>query len=145
MFCGKCGKKVCFLYEELGLDENKKMLYKKFQKCKTCNEIIEVPLDYPPQPQYKPREVKKESVLSIIASAFCAVALIIPLPIILLFLLNLTAIILAIIDVSINDKTKKHAGSWVSIIVCVVVIFGGFAFGYWGLANIGVGISELLN
>lgn len=143
MYCMKCGKKVSFYYEEVGLDENKKMLYNKFEKCKNCNTVKQVPLDYG-VPQYKPRETKKETALSLIASAFCLFALVIPLPVIILFLLNLTSIILAIIDVCINDKTKGHGGSWVSIIICVIVVFAGFAFGWWGLTGIGVGFSKYM-
>jgi len=51
MYCGKCGKKVILFCDRVGIDENKKPIYKKYQQCKKCNEIKEVPLDYPPPKQ----------------------------------------------------------------------------------------------
>lgn len=142
MYCVKCGTEVSFFYQEMGVDANNQKIYAKFQSCRTCNILTQVPLDYGVQQNTQPQEqVKKESTLSIIASSFCIVALIIPLPIVLLFLINLTYVILAIIDISMNDKTKKHSGSWVSLILGIIVIIAGLLFGYWGLTSIGVAIS----
>ena len=126
MFCSKCGKKVSFFYEELGLDANKKMMYKKFEKCKNCNTVKEVPLDYGVK-QYQPRESKKDSVLSLLACIFAGISFIAVeffgasgLLALLFILFDITGAILGIIDLAIYNKKYRHVGSIVALVFVAI-------------------------
>lgn len=57
-------------------------------------------------------EKKKDSTLSIIALVLSLFVITFPI-----------ALILALIDLCMNDKTKQHTGSWFTLIVSVVIIF----------------------
>ena len=57
-------------------------------------------------------EKKKDSTLSIIALVLS-----------LFFITFPIALILALIDLCMNDKTKQHTGSWFTLIISVVIIF----------------------
>lgn len=57
-------------------------------------------------------EKKKDSTLSIIALVLSLFVITFPI-----------ALILALIDLCMNDKTKQHTGSWFTLIISVVIIF----------------------
>lgn len=63
---------------------------------------------------------KKDSVLSIIACVIAGVAVLFPLPIFLSALMVLVGLIIGLVDIGINEKEKRHLGSWFAIIVCII-------------------------
>ena len=71
---------------------------------------------------------KKDSVLSTIACVFSFVSFF--LPIILAIFFVIAAFIIAVIDLAINEDGKKHIGSWLALVFCVII-----ALLIWGKFN----------
>ena len=86
-------------------------------KCNNCNFEYDFNLKKCPQCKKK----KSQSTLSIIAQAFAAVAIFCPMWIILGFIFSLASLTLGIIDLAINDKTKRHTGAIDGI--CIFFIY----------------------
>ena len=90
IYCSECGKEVS----------------DKAPNCPNCGNPINIA---PIQPQSQKAEKKPESILGNIAIVFSLFGCLAP-----------VGFILALIDLCINDKSKRHQTSWGAIIVCIL-------------------------
>lgn len=116
MKCNKCKQEMRIGTEQVGVDECGLPLFHRHAYCDNC--MIKIDLDI----------LRKtgDSVLSIIACVFSGVAFIMPLPVIVSVPMFFIGFILALIDLGINEKTKRHLGSNVAIILSILgfIVFG---------------------
>lgn len=111
MKCANCKREMREGLEQVGIGANNQPIVHKFGYCDYCK--IKTDIDLVNSYQ-EPK--KKDSVLSIIA--------------VILALFTCTAVfggIIGVIDLIINDKTKRHLGSWFAIIFSVIATFLGVA------------------
>lgn len=107
MKCTKCKSELRTAQEQIGVNEQNLPILKTFAYCDKCK----TKYDYDELLKNQP---KKDSVLSIWAA--------------ILALFTCTCFIgaiLGIIDLCINDKTKRHIGSWFAIIFSVLMLIAG--------------------
>lgn len=104
MKCTKCGKEMREGREKVGI-ENGVAVYNTFAHCDNCNQKVNL------DTLKKSKEPKKNSTLSVWA---CALSL--------FGCTSLIALILAVVDLCKNDKTKKHIGSWFALIMCTLYL-----------------------
>lgn len=104
MKCNKCGNEMRIGTEQVGI-QNGIAVYNRFGYCDRCMEKINIDAL---QAQYAMQE-KKHSNLSIWACVLSIFTLTIP-----------VGFILALVDLCQNDKSKKHIGSWFSVIVFIL-------------------------
>lgn len=96
------------LCEECGKEISDKAAF-----CPNCGCPIGARTNIPlPEPEPKKKEKKKDSVLSILAIIFS-----------LFIITSFVGLILAIIDLALNDKSKRHLGSWIAIIFFLLFCF----------------------
>lgn len=107
MKCPKCKREFRIGQEQIGVNEQNMPMFKKFCYCDYCR----MKYDYEATLKTQP---KKDSVLSIWAA-------------ILAFFTCTCFIggILGIIDLCINDKTKRHLGSWFALVFCAIYLIIG--------------------
>lgn len=108
MKCSKCKRELRIGQEQIGVNEQNMPILKTFCYCDYCR----MKYDYEATLKTQP---KKDSALSIWAA-------------ILAFFTCTCFIggILGIIDLCINDKTKRHLGSWFALVFCAIyLIIGG--------------------
>ena len=101
MRCNKCGRELRITQEQIGVGNSKYTVNVGY--CDNCNFRYDL---------NNIKIKKKDSTLSIIA--------------IVLSIFTITAFIgfiIALIDLCMNDKTKKHTGSWFSVIFFLLVAF----------------------
>lgn len=128
MKCERCSNELRLGNEQVGFDENKNPVIHQFAYCDNCRMKWDLSLQ---QQNYsnahvenKPQK-KKDSVLSILSCIFA-----------LFGCTCIVAVILAIIDLSINDKTKKHTGSWFAIVVAGIwLLIGVYNFSTADIRN----------
>lgn len=116
MKCPKCKREFRTGQEQIGVNEQNIPVFKTFFYCDYCR----AKYDYEASLQAQP---KKDSALSIWAA--------------ILAFFTCTCVIggiLGIIDLCINDKTKKHLGSWFALVFCAIylIIGGGTILGSSG-------------
>lgn len=107
--CSKCNNILRIGTEQVGIDKNNIPVYHRFGYCDCC--MFKYDLD-----AMNNNEKKKDSTLSILAAVFSIFTFTI-----------IIGVILAIIDLCINDKEKKHIGSWFTIIFFGLIILFLFA------------------
>lgn len=124
MICKQCNNELRIVPEEVGVDAKGMPIYHRFGYCDTCmqkidldettnsNVINSVSSTTTPNPT---STKKKQSTLSVLAAIFafftctCFIGL-----------------ILGIIDIAMNDKSKKHTGSWFAVIFTgIIIMIGG--------------------
>lgn len=107
MKCTKCKAELRIAQEQIGVNEQNLPILKTFAYCDNCK----TKYDYDDLLKKQP---KKDSALSIWAA-------------ILAFFTCTCFIggIIGIIDLCINDKTKKHLGSWFALVFCAIYLFIG--------------------
>lgn len=128
MKCERCGNELRLGNEQVGFDENKNPVIHQFAYCDNCRMKWDLSLQQQnysnAQVENKPQK-KKDSVLSILSCIFA-----------LFGCTCIVAVILAIIDLSINDKTKKHTGSWFAIVVAGIwLLIGVYNFSTADIRN----------
>lgn len=102
MKCYQCKSELRIAQEQIGVNQQNVPILKKFAYCDKCR----LKGDYEELLKNQP---KKDSALSIWAA--------------ILGFFTFTCFIggiLGIIDLCINDKTKRHLGSWFAIVFCVL-------------------------
>lgn len=107
MKCTKCKSELRIAQEQIGVNEQNLPILKTVAYCDKCK----VKYDYDDLLKKQPKSNSALSVWALILS-----------------LLGCTSIlggILGIIDLCINDKNKKHIGSWFAIIFSVLFILTG--------------------
>lgn len=104
MECPKCKMNMRVQNELKGYNKNGEPEFQKVFYCDRC--MLKVFDDTP--------EIKKESTLSTVA---CVLSIFV--------FTSFVGAILGIIDICINDKSKRHVGSWFAIIVFVIVLISG--------------------
>lgn len=113
MKCSKCGWQTRIEQEHLGVNEQNLPIIKTYAYCDRCR------IRYECENINNNTERKKHSALSVWA--------------LILSLLGCTSFIgglLALIDLFMNDKSKKHIGSWFALIFCgLFILTGGGLFG----------------
>lgn len=105
MKCNQCKSELRVAQEQIGVNENNVPILKKFAYCDKCMSKY----DYD---ALLKTQSKKDSALSIwaaILSFFTCTCFI--------------GGILGLIDLCMNDKTKRHLGSWFAIVFCCLWIF----------------------
>lgn len=100
IFCVKCGNQA---------SENAKFCPKC--GCPIVRPETVIQQTTVPQPPTAPLTRKKDSVLSTLAAVFAFFTITIP-----------VGVILAIIDLAIYDKTKRHLGSYVAFVFCGMLV-----------------------
>lgn len=100
IFCVKCGNQA---------SENAKFCPKC--GCPIVRPEVVIQQTTVPQPPTAPSTRKKDSVLSTLAAVFAFFTITIP-----------VGVILAIIDLAIYDKTKRHLGSYVAFVFCGMLV-----------------------
>lgn len=110
--CSKCGHKLRIETEQVGMDKNELPIIHRIGYCDNC--MTKTDLDaYSTEPNNK-----KNSTLSIwalVLSLFGCTLFI--------------GFILALVDLCQNDKSKKHTGSWFSVIFTIFFLIVGIAVG----------------
>lgn len=117
MNCPKCSRELRIAPEQVGHDANNMPVYHRFGYCDTCMtktdlDVVQTQVQQPSQVPAK--EEKKHSGLSTAACICSIFGCTMPI-----------AVILAIVDLCINDKSKKHMGSWFALIfsvICIIVL-----------------------
>ena len=107
MKCTKCKNELRIAQEQIGVNEQNYPIMKTFAYCDKCK----TKYDYD---ELLKKQPKPNSALSVWA--------------LVLSLLGCTSIvggILGVVDLCINDKTKRHIGSWFAIIFSVLFIITG--------------------
>lgn len=103
MACKKCGSSQRLLKEKVASDDYGNELWHEFYICNKCGEKEDMGVTSPP------KQKKKDSALSIWAAV--------------LGFFTCTCFIggiLGIVDLCMNDKEKRHIGSWFAIAFCVL-------------------------
>lgn len=117
--CGKCKKQLTTIESIISENETEKIVH-VIERCEDCKIIYG---DFNKK-VIKPKKRKKDSVLSIIACVFASViaipAFLIGIPHILAFPMFFVALILALIDIGINNKEKNHAGSILALVFSIL-------------------------
>lgn len=114
MKCANCKREMREGLEQVGIGINNQPIVHKFGYCDYCK--IKTDIDLVNSYQ-EPK--KKDSVLSIIAAVLA-----------LFTCLAYLGGLLGIIDLCMNDKTKKHGGSWFALIWCIIITIVGFVLFY---------------
>lgn len=118
-YCGKCNKPINII-EKIVSENETERIHEVTEQCDNCKIIYK---KYNKK-VIKPKKRKKDSVLSIIACVFASViaipAFLIGIPHILAFPMFFVALILALIDIGINNKEKSHAGSILALIFSIL-------------------------
>ncbi len=107
MKCTKCKAELRIAQEQIGVNEQNLPILKTFAYCDKCK----IRYDYDDLLKKQPKPYSALSVWALILS-----------------LLGCTSLIgglLGIVDLCINDKSKKHTGSWFAIIFCALFILTG--------------------
>lgn len=107
MKCTKCKAELRIAQEQVGVNEQNLPILKTFAYCDKCK----IRYDYDDLLKKQPKPHSALSVWALILS-----------------LLGCTSLIgglLGIVDLCINDKSKKHIGSWFAIIFCALFILTG--------------------
>ena len=112
--CSKCNKSLRIGTEQVGIDEKNIPVYHRFGYCDNC--MCKYDLDAMNNKDNNKKGKKKDSTLSILAAIFSIFTFTI-----------IIGVILAIIDLCINDKEKKHTGSWFSLIFFGLFLLVSFA------------------
>lgn len=107
MKCRKCGSEMRIWSEQVGI-QNGIAVYNNFGYCDRCKEKVNIDAL---ESQHYGRE-RKHSTLSIIACVLSIFVCTLPI-----------GFIIALIDLCMNDKTKKHIGSWFSVCIGGILIF----------------------
>lgn len=118
-YCGKCNKPINII-EKIVSENETERIHEVTEQCDNCKIIYK---KYNKK-VIKPKKRKKDSVLSIIACVFASViaipAFLIGIPHILAFPMFFVALILALIDIGINNKEKNHAGSILALVFSIL-------------------------
>lgn len=107
MKCTKCKAELRTAQEQIGVNEQNLPILKTFAYCDKCK----IRYNYDDLLKKQPKPYSALSVWALILS-----------------LLGCTSLIgglLGIVDLCINDKSKKHIGSWFAIIFCALFILTG--------------------
>lgn len=114
-FCTKCGFRVG------DVPKQQMQTQPMYKKCAQCGTILafDAPFCTGCGGSFYGQR-KRESVLSILADAFTGIAFLLPMPIIIGCLIELTAFVLAFVDLGIKDKTKSHKCSVIAIILAII-------------------------
>ena len=119
MKCSKCNSEMRIGTEQVGVDKNNLPIFHRYAYCDCCK--IKRDLDL---------VLKKNgnSALSVLSIVFAGVPMIITLPYIIAIPMIFVGFILALIDIGIGDKQKKHIGSYFGIVFAVLtfIVLGGF-------------------
>lgn len=111
MKCNKCGNEMRIGSEQVGI-QNGIAIYNRFGYCDRCMEKVNIDAL---QAQYI-NQKKKHSNLSVWACVLAIFGCTLPI-----------AFILALVDLCMNDKSKKHIGSWFAVVIFTLVIIIFFA------------------
>lgn len=108
--CTKCNGELRIAPEHVGVDSSNMPVYHRFGYCDRCMAKWDLDILISQTTQKK-----KDSVLSIVAAVFS------------LFTITFfIGIIIGLIDLGINDKNKRHLGSWFAVIwgiIAGIVLF----------------------
>lgn len=107
MKCTKCKAELRTAQEQIGVNEQNVPILKTFAYCDKCK----IKYDYDELLKNQPKPHSALSVWALILS--------------LLGCSSLIGGLLGIVDLCINDKSKKHIGSWFAIIFCVLFVLSG--------------------
>lgn len=108
-YCGKCNKPINII-EKIVSENETERIHEVTEQCDNCKIIYK---KYNKK-VIKPKAARKDSALSIWAVVLS-----------LFGITSFIAFILALVDLGINDKTKRHLGSWVALVFCVLYLFVG--------------------
>ena len=114
--CTKCGRDLRVGTEQVGIDKDRLPVIHRFGYCDTC--MCKYDLDIVKASVTPATIEKKNSTLSVIAAVFAFFTL-----------TCFVGFIIGLIDLGINDKTKKHLGSWFAVIWFALCGFVFFAVG----------------
>lgn len=136
MFCAKCGKQMnereeilgdgclhiigscfeCNIQKDIGIVVEGGMIPAEYVQHDSVphNEVQNV--SYEPR---RNRVKKKDSALSVIAFVFAIITFM--MPVILAVVFGFVAFILALIDLGIHNDNERHLGSWIALVVCVLI------------------------
>ena len=117
MKCERCGNELRLGNEQVGFDQQKNPVIHQFAYCDNCRMKWDLSMQQQAysnvQNDSRP-PAKKDSVLSILAIIFS-----------LFGCLFFVGLIIAIIDLCINDKKTRHIGSWVALVFSIIWIIIG--------------------
>lgn len=116
MNCNKCGGECRIAPEQVGVDNANMPVFHRFAYCDNC--MTKWDLDMQSNQQEVAPVQKKNSTLSVCACVFAIFTCTLPI-----------AFILALIDLGLKDKTKKHTGSWFAVIWSIIAAIILFASG----------------
>lgn len=108
-YCGKCNKPINII-EKIVSENETERIHEVTEQCDNCKIIYK---KYNKK-VIKPKAARQDSALSIWAVVLS-----------LFGITSFIAFILALVDLGINDKKKRHLGSWVALAFCVLYLFVG--------------------
>lgn len=108
-YCGKCNKPINIIEKIISENETER-IHEVTEQCDNCKIIYK---KYNKK-VIKPKAARQDSALSIWAVVLS-----------LFGITSFIAFILALVDLGINDKKKRHLGSWVALAFCVLYLFVG--------------------
>lgn len=119
MKCDNCNSEMRIGTEQVGVDSNNLPIFNRYAYCDHC--MIKINLDKVPK-------ITGDSILSIISIILSGIPMIIPFPHIISVPMIFIGFIMALIDIGINNKQKKHAGSVFAIIFSIItfIVLGVF-------------------
>lgn len=118
MKCNNCNSEMRIGTEQVGVDKNNLPIFHRHAYCDHC--MIKKDLDL----------IRKtgDSILSIVSIVLTGVPMLVRLPVIISIPMLFIGFIIALIDIGINNKEKRHTGSVFAIIFAVLtfIFLGGF-------------------
>lgn len=112
-YCGKCNKPINII-EKIVSENETERIHEVTEQCDNCKIIYK---KYNKK-VIKPKMARKDSAMSVVAA--------------ILAFFGCTALfgfIIALVDLIINEKDKRHLGSWVAMVFCAMWLFIAFVTG----------------
>lgn len=113
MRCERCNSEMRIWTERVGTEKNGIPIFHRCAYCDNCK--MKKDLD-----AKQTNKKNGDSVLSIISCVFSGAAFILYLPVIISIPMFFIGFLIGLIDIGINNKEKRHLGSYVAIVLSIL-------------------------
>ena len=115
MKCSECNSEMSIDMKKVGTDKNNMPIFCKYAYCEHCKIMKKI--------DQEELQKKTNSILSVLSIVFAGVPMIMSMPIIVSVPMAFIGFILALVDLGIGDKSKKHIGSYFGIIFAILIFW----------------------
>lgn len=115
MKCSECNSEMSIDMKKVGTDKNNMPIFSKYAYCEHCKIMKKI--------EQEELQKKTNSILSVLSIVFTGVPMIMYMPIIVSVPMAFIGFILALVDLGIGDKSKKHIGSYFGIIFAILIFW----------------------